>query len=88
MDLVKEYNLKVGDKIETNGDGHINGDRFTGKIIYINDDSFYVGRNEISGEEPPVKVDYFCYKYSWVITRDNENCFVKKINTNAKYLNK
>lgn len=88
MDLVKEYNLKVGDKIETNGDAGSKRSSFIGRIIYINDDSFYVGRNEVYGKEPPVKVDHFGYRYSWVITRDNEKCFVKKINTNAKYLNK
>lgn len=88
MDLIEKYHLKIGTKIRTNGNLSRTTHGFEGKIIHITNEYFYVGNNSMIGSRPRKRgINYYGYKHSWVIRRDNCCCYVIPLGTNAKDLN-
>lgn len=69
--------LKVGDKVETNGNCDIVSEKITeGMIGEISDDRIFIWQNEHNGSRGVIKPETKGYKYSWQIYKDNKDAYI------------
>lgn len=99
MNILEKYNLKLGDKIITNGNWRGTFEPkslgwLIGEIIAIAPNEIYIGSNNetFNGASFPYKLpkkfrskNYSKYKYTWKIAVDNKNCIIYKIKSFDKF---
>jgi len=78
--------LKIGMMVETNATGgSYNKNKFiTGEIGEENENSFYIWQNEHSGAKGNKNPLEKGYKYSWIIDKNNDEAWIKILNTQTK----
>ena len=70
-------NLKLGQWIETNGDGEIATTIFQGEVGFFSPTLIYIFQNEFDGQQSSLSPDNRGYRYSWQIKKNNHRATLR-----------